>query len=243
GEGVIRSRTLRTIGIGESVLAEQLGDIETALAPLSLAYLPGLTGVDLRVTAWGIDPVIADEYLGRAVALLRELAGDTVFGEESDDLAALVLDEARKRDLRIGVAESCTGGMLGARLTSIPGSSSVFAGGFIAYDNRVKAMELGIPEEVIELHGAVSEEVVLAMAAGTRRRLGVDIAISITGVAGPDGGTSKKPVGLVWFGLANTDGARAVRRNIFGDRNAIRERATDIALDLLRRMLATSRSG
>lgn len=237
GGAVIRSRTLRTIGIGESNLAEKLGDIESVLSPLSLAYLPGVTGVDLRITAWSATHSAAEEQLERAVRRLRELAGDAVFGEDMDDLAELVLNEARTRGLRIGVAESCTGGMLGARLTSVPGSSAVFSGGIIAYDNRIKSAELGVPEELIGKHGAVSEEVAVAMAVGARQRLGVDIAVSITGVAGPDGGTNEKPVGLVWFGLAHDGDVKAVRRNIMGDRDAIRERAADTALDLLRRML------
>ena len=235
--GVIRSRTVRVTGIPESTLAERLGEIEAAIAPLSLAYLPGLDGVDLRVTAWGLPAAESDDRLGRAVAELRTRAGDVVYGEDDTDLAALVLDRAREMGVRVAVAESCTGGLLGARLTEIPGSSDVFAGGVIAYENAVKQEMLGVGSDVLAAQGAVSGPVAVAMAEGALNRLGVDLAISVTGIAGPGGGSESKPVGTMWFGVAGRGGPAAVHSIFIGTRSEIRYRAAQAALFLLFRRL------
>ncbi len=235
--GVIRSRTVRVTGIPESTLAERLGEIEAAIAPVTLAYLPGLDGVDLRVTAWGLPAAEADERLTYAVTELRTRAGDVVYGEDAEDLAALVLHRAREHGIRIGVAESCTGGLLGGRLTEVPGSSAVFAGGVIVYENVAKTSLLGVSPDLLMAEGAVSGPVALAMAEATLHRLGVDLAISVTGVAGPTGGSEAKPVGTVWFGLAGRGGAEAVHVVFGGTRSEIRYRATQAALFLLFRRL------
>src|SRR3954454_6510342 len=199
---IIRSRQLRTSGIPESTLAERLGDVEERIAPVTLAYLPGYEGVDLRLTAWNLQPEEADRRLGSAVELIRNRAGDPVYGDGDADLAALVLERARAGGIRLAVAESCTGGLLGARLTEIPGSSDVFVGGVIAYDNAVKVKALGVDQALLDEHGAVSEAVARAMAVGAAERFGVDAALAITGIAGPGGGREQKPVGTVWFGCA-----------------------------------------
>ena len=239
GDRVVRSRAVRTTGIPESSLAERLGEIEAELAPLSLAYLPGALGVDLRLTAWALPAAEADARLAAGVRLLTERAGRWAYGENDDDVAALVLSTARQRRLRLVVAESCTGGLIGARLTEIPGSSEVFLGGVIAYDNRVKIEQLGITQELIERHGAVSEAVALAMAEGAARLLHADAAVAVTGIAGPEGGTAEKPVGLVFIGTV-LHGAGEAHRHIFpGDRGEIRVRAAQIALShLLQRLMA-----
>ncbi|MDQ6689038.1 MAG: nicotinamide-nucleotide amidohydrolase family protein, partial [Gemmatimonadota bacterium] len=135
------------------------------------------------------------------------------------------------------VAESCTGGMLGERLTSIPGSSDVFLGGIIAYHNDVKRNALGVNAEDIDRYGAVSEQVALQMAAGVRERMKAQVGVSITGIAGPGGGTAEKPVGLVWVAVHHADG-RARRFHVPGDRNEIRQRATQAALEMVRRALS-----
>ncbi len=189
GGGVIRSRLVRTTGIPESTLAERMGDIERDVAPLSLAYLPGLEGVDLRLTAWRLSAGDADRRLQDGAEMLKQRAGEFAYGEGDDDLAALVLAGARAKGLHIGVAESCTGGLVGERLTEIPGSSEVFTGGVICYDNSLKVSLLGVPPGLIETEGAVSEAVVRAMAEGALERLGVDVSIAVTGIAGPGGGT------------------------------------------------------
>ena len=230
GGRVVRSRTLRTTGIPESSLAERLDQVEARLTPLSLAYLPGVAGVDLRLTAWNLEPDAADRALADGVALLREGAAGWAYGEDDQDLAALVVQAARERGLHLGTAESCTGGGIGARLTAIPGSSDVYRGGVIAYDNDLKRDLLGVPAELLTRAGAVSAEVAQAMAAGARERLGVDLAVSVTGIAGPGGGSAEKPVGLVYIGVAARSGARATRHQFPGDREDVRARAGQMAL-------------
>ena len=234
---VIRSLLVRTTGIPESVLAERMGEIERDVAPLTLAYLPGLEGVDLRLTAWTLP---SDEAAGRlraAADLLRERAGDVVYGEDEADLAAVVLQGAREQGLRIATAESCTGGLVGERLTEIPGSSEVFAGGVICYANALKISLLGVPAGLIEAEGAVSEAVAIAMAKGAVERLGVDLAAAVTGIAGPGGGTETKPVGTVWLALAHGR-ETTVRRVVYlGDRHDVRRRAAQGALAMLLRQL------
>jgi nicotinamide-nucleotide amidase len=239
GGAVIRSQLVRTTGVPESALAERIGDVESEIAPVGLAYLPGLDGVDLRLTAWQLAPQEADRRLQAAARLLRDRAGEHVYAEGDVDLAAVVLDLARSRRLTLGVAESCTGGLVGGRLTEIPGSSDVFAGGVICYSDALKTSLLGVAEAVIEEHGAVSEPVAAAMALGALTRLDVDAAVAVTGIAGPAGGTEAKPVGTVCFGLALAGRVEA-RRTLFpGSRHEIRARAAQAALFLLFRRLSS----
>ncbi|HEU4699249.1 MAG TPA: competence/damage-inducible protein A [Gemmatimonadales bacterium] len=238
---VIRSRTVRTTAIPESTLAERVGDVEDALAPLTLAYLPGLEGVDLRVTAWHLPAAEADARLARAVALLEARAGAHAYGVDDDDLAAVVLQTARRRGVRLAVAESCTGGLVGGRLTAVAGSSDVVLGGVIAYANEVKEALLDVPAAVLAAHGAVSEATARAMAEGACRRVGAEAAVSVTGVAGPGGGSEAKPVGTVWFGIHADGETSAVRHVLPGNRFEIRARAAQMALYLLWRRLAAGR--
>jgi nicotinamide-nucleotide amidase len=239
---VIRSLVVRTSGIPESSLAERLGEIEQEISPLSLAYLPGLEGVDLRLSAWDLEGSEADRRLRDAAGLLHARAGEWVYGEDDSDLAELVLDRARSQGVRLAVAESCTGGLLGARLTEIPGSSEVFVGGVIAYDNAPKMDLLGVPAALLAEHGAVSEPVARAMAQGAAERFGVGTALSVTGIAGPGGGTPAKPVGTVWFGCVLEGRAETHRVLFAGTRHEIRARAAQAALMLLyRRLLVSSR--
>jgi len=233
---VVRARTLRTTSVAESALADRLGDLARGVDGLSLAYLPGREGTDLRLVARDRPAADADAALAAAAARVRERVGEFVYGDDDTDLAAVVLDACRRRGLTIAVGESCTGGLLGARLTSVPGSSDVVLGGVIAYSNAVKTAELGVPEAMIAEHGAVSEPVARQMASGARARLGAGIGVGITGVAGPGGGTPEKPVGTVWVAV-DVDGAepRAVRNPFVGDRDEIRFRAAQFALDLVRR--------
>jgi nicotinamide-nucleotide amidase len=237
---VIRSRTVRTVGIAESTLAERIGPIEEELKPLSLAYLPGTHGVDLRVTAWDLPEAMAEERLAEAARLLRERAGEFVFGEADDDLAGLVLDAARASGVRIATAESCTGGLIGGRLTAVPGSSEVFVGGVIAYDDEVKRNQLGVPAALLAEHGAVSEPVARAMAEGVAKRLGVDATVAVTGIAGPGGGSAEKPVGLVWLAVSVHGQTSSKRYVLPGDREDVRARAAQMALFHLQRALTGS---
>jgi nicotinamide-nucleotide amidase len=237
GSAVIRSRTVRTPGVAESTLAERMGEVETQIAPLTLAYLPGLDGVDLRLTAWQLAQDEAERRLASAAELLIARGGEHVYGEGETDLAAVVLERARQAGWSLGAAESCTGGLVGARLTEIPGSSAVFQGSAVCYSNRLKTELVDVAPALLEAQGAVSEAVARAMAEGACRRLGVDLAVAVTGIAGPGGGTAEKPVGLVWFAAADRHGTVARSSMVLGTRKEIRARAAQAALDLLRSRL------
>ncbi len=234
---VVRSRTLRTTGIAESALADAMGDLAKDPLGVRLAYLPGWAGVDLRMTVYDAPTDVAQATLDRAEAALRERVGKWIYGTEDDDLATLVLMALRAKGLRIGVAESCTGGMLGMRLTAIPGSSDVVDGGVIAYHNDVKVRALGVQEATLAAHGAVSEETAREMASGLRTKFGVDVAVSITGIAGPGGGTPEKPVGTFCVAVDVRGNVRSMRTAAVGDRNEVRQRAAQAALNMVRRAL------
>jgi nicotinamide-nucleotide amidase len=241
-ETVVLSGTLRTTGIAESAIAELLGpnflgEPGTELGSLPIAYLPGVAGVDLRVTVKGIPRFRAEQLTREAVLKLRSRVSAYAYGEDDADLAAVVLEKCRSLRLKLAVAESCTGGLLGERITNIPGSSDVFIGGVIAYHNDVKRNALGVRQEDIERYGAVSEQVALQMASGIRERFAADVGVSVTGIAGPGGGTPEKPVGLVWIAVHSSD-AKARRFHVGGDRAEIRQRAAQAALEMVRRALS-----
>ncbi len=238
GGRAITSLVLRTTGIPESSLAERLEAVEDGLGPLTLAYLPGLEGVDLRLTAWDMTTMEAQPLLDRAGAAIQAIVRDHGYGTGEADLAAVLLDRLRAGHLTMAVAESCTGGMIGARMTDVPGSSDVFLGGIIAYANEVKLGLLGVDPAELEREGAVSESVVRAMAAGAASATGADLAVAVTGVAGPGGGSDAKPVGTVWFGFAVRGQVDTQRVGFPGTRADIRGRASQFALHGLWRRAA-----
>ena len=230
-------RILRFFGLPESAVAgvvAQAGGESDGLEVTICAH-------DLEVQIDLVIPPGAEAQAERVTAALREAHPRALFAEDGKAVETIVLDLARERGLTIGTAESCTGGLVSARLTSVPGSSDVFVGGLVAYDDRVKLQALGLPSEVLERHGAVSAETAAAMAAGARRMLGVDVAVSVTGVAGPGGGTPQKPVGLVFIHAETPDASHGVELRLPGNRDAVRRRAAASALHLLRRLLAQSR--
>jgi nicotinamide-nucleotide amidase len=171
------------------------------------------------------------------VVSMREMLAPYLFGEDERSIAEIVVDLCRTRGLTLAAAESCTGGMVAARLTSVPGSSDVFLGSVVAYANAVKESGLGVPGQLLEMYGAVSAEVAAAMAEGARARLGADVGVAVTGVAGPGGGSADKPVGLVFAHATGPAGDRSVRTELPGDREMIRGRATAASLHLVRRLL------
>jgi nicotinamide-nucleotide amidase len=235
---VIRSRTVRTAGVSESALADRLAGFEARLGrSVTLSWLPSTDGVDLRLTAWDLPPAEADAALEKAAEALRRQVGSPVYGEGGDDLAAVILDLLARHGSTLAVAESCTGGLLGARLTAVPGSSRVFLGGVVAYDNAVKLDLLGVSADTLVEHGAVSEAVVREMVEGAARLLGAGAVIGVTGIAGPDGGTPEKPVGTVWLGVRWQDRVRAFTHLFPGPRDAVRARSAQFALDYLRRVV------
>ncbi|MES2358691.1 MAG: competence/damage-inducible protein A [Gemmatimonadota bacterium] len=252
GEGtVVRSMTLHTIGVGESSIADKLGELGKGVNGLSLAFIPGIAGVDLRLTSRDRSSVDTDAALAEGARMLRDNLGDVIYGEGSTSLASIVIDACRDSKLRIAVAESCTGGMLGEHITAVAGASDVFHGGLIAYDNRVKRQLLGVLDSDLVEQGAVSEPVALQMAKGVRLRLGTEIGVSITGIAGPGGGTPEKPVGTVWIAVDVSEGRPPIPRpdgeppitpyakarvfHFIGNRDEIRYRAAQAALDMIRR--------
>ena len=238
GGTVVRSRPLRTTGLVESLIAETVGGIEGGVPGVSLAYLPNVDGVDLRVTVRGVPSAEADKRLGAAAEILKRAFDNAIYGEGDADMAAAVLALCKDRGLTIAVGESCTGGMLGERLTRIPGSSDVFVGGVIAYANEIKSGLLGVPPSMIREHGAVSEQVAAAMATGARDRTGAEIGIGVTGSAGPDGGTPEKPVGTVWIAVDFAGEVRSALLKSWGDRQEVRQRAAQAALNLVRKTVA-----
>jgi nicotinamide-nucleotide amidase len=230
----IALRLLRTAGISEALLAERIADIAASIAPLSLAFLPQMIGVDLRLTNSGGDFDASDRLLSDAVARLTERLGRLVYAHDHTDLATVVGSMLRERGLRITTAESCTGGLLAKRLTEDAGASDYLTSGFVTYANEAKQEMLGVDPAIIAGHGAVSEECARAMAEGARKEAGADVGVAITGIAGPGGGSEEKPVGTVWIAVSLAHGTTA-RRTVFGgDRTEIRERSAQAALVMVR---------
>jgi len=220
------------------------GTPESAVAEALAAAGGEGDGVEVTICAREfeihVDLFVEPSAEARGIAVVESLRTDLaphLFGEDERSIAEIVLGLCRARGLTLGTAESCTGGMVAARLTAVPGSSEVFRGSVIAYSDDVKTQALGVPSELIARHGAVSDEVAAAMARGARERLGVDVGVSVTGVAGPGGGTEAKPVGLVFVHAGGPDAERTVRTELPGDRDMIRGRATAASLHLVRRLL------
>ena len=230
-------RRLRFFGASESAVAKALAD----------AGGDG-RGVEATICARDfeihVDLVVDPGAEARAGELEEKLVAPLeryLFSRDERPIEELVLDLCRARGLSLATAESCTGGLVAQRLTSVPGSSDVFRGAVVAYADEVKTSELGVPGEVLERHGAVSAETAAAMAEGARERLGADVAVSVTGIAGPGGGSEEKPVGLVYLHSTGPDGERSVDFVVPGDRDSIRRRAAVTALHLVRRLLQQRR--
>jgi nicotinamide-nucleotide amidase len=235
GDERLFTRDLRTTGLGES-------DVETRVRPLYQLYpdtettiLAAPTGTQLHPRTWSRDASKAEKLLDEITDRMALALGEHLYstkGEKLEEVVARVLTENRAT---VAVAESCTGGMLAERLTNVPGSSSYFLGGVICYSNELKISLVGVPQSLIESKGAVSSEVALALADGIRKRTGATLGVGVTGVAGPGGGTPEKPVGLVHIGLADEHGPRERAYRFPGDRERIRQFASQSALDAVRR--------
>jgi nicotinamide-nucleotide amidase len=237
GATVYEQRMLRLFGLPESEIATTLRAAEQAGVALGeIEVTTCVRGGELEIVT-RYEPHAAQIYVAFE-AIVRERHANALYSDDGshvdEQVAALLLGQG----LTVAVGESCTGGLLLGRLTDRPGASAFLRGGIVAYSNDVKAQLAGVPVELIEAHGAVSEEVAVALADGARERVGADIGIGVTGVAGPDGGTPEKPVGLVWIALTAADGRRIVRRaDQRGTRADVRERTTTAAMHLLRRLL------
>lgn len=244
GQEEMVRRTILTTGIGESHLQELIGHLDETLdARLKLAYLPGLQGVRLRISATSERDGDADERLERLAAMLYQKIGEYIYGEGEMTLEAVVGELMKNAGLSVAVAESCTGGLITSLLTDVPGASRYVVGGVSAYSNSVKTGILGVSQEILLSSGAVSRDVAIQMAEGVRDRLHSNIGISTTGILGPTGGTEEKPVGTVWIGYADANGSRAVRLRLGNDRSRNKIRASIAALNMLRiRLLKQDRN-
>jgi nicotinamide-nucleotide amidase len=238
-EEVMLYKTLMTTGIVESSLADLIGDVDALLEGQELAFLPSPSGVKLRITVTAPNRAQGLATLERIEQKIRSHAGRYVYGTDGENYDAVVGRALKEQGLTVAVAESCTGGLLGAALTNMPGSSAYFLGGVQCYSNEAKAGIVGVNAETLRQYGAVSKETALELASLIREKFQADIGISITGIAGPDGGTPEKPVGTVWVGLASANAPAEAHKYSTGTERAInRERAVMAALQLLYKHVA-----
>jgi len=233
----ILHRTLMTTGIAESELAGRLGNLDNILQGAKLAFLPSPTGVRLRITISGTGKNQCENKIQTIESHIREKANKFIYGVDEESLEEALGRILVERKLTIAIAESCTGGMIAHKITNVPGSSRYFERAIVAYSNQSKINQLHVPKELIEKHGAVSKEVAEAMAFGIRQDAGTDIGISTTGIAGPTGGTGEKPVGLVWTGYSDANETIAQKFNFGDGRLRIKERASQAAMDFVRRKI------
>ena len=237
-DGVIASRTVKTFGIGESAAEALLRDLMNALHNPTLAPYAKPTGTELRITAHAPTREEALRLIAPVEEQVKAILKDKVIGVDVDSLEEVCLRLLKDRGLTVGTAESCTGGLMAKLLTDLPGSSAVFRGGVVSYTNGVKAGLLGVPQDLLDRYGAVSPQVAEAMARGAKAALGCDIALSTTGVAGPDADDRGNPIGLVYLGLAWGDQCQVTEfRAGPVERERVRRQAAQTALDLLRRHL------
>jgi nicotinamide-nucleotide amidase len=233
GVPIVRSRVIRTAGIGESALAEKLDDVLAETAPIEVAYLPHLGMVDVRLTLGGFPRDESDRRLDAVAAEVIGRSRPWFYGVDGETLAGAIGAALVARGWSLAVAESMTAGELGAEITSVAGSSAWFRGGVLAYANEAKTALLGVPEEALVRHGAVSEETCRAMLAGARKSFDADVGCAITGIAGPAGGSEEKPVGTVWIGVETPADRRVRKLDCPGGREEVRRRATVATLALL----------
>jgi nicotinamide-nucleotide amidase len=235
---VILHRTLKTTGIAESMLSSRIGDIGALLRnEARLAFLPSPAGVRLRITVTARTEAAAAAVAGRIESAIREKAGKYIYAAGNEELEETVGSLLSAKRLTLAIAESCTGGLIAHRLTNVPGSSAYVERAVVTYSNASKTEVLHVPAAMIDRHGAVSSEVAQAMADGVRQTSHTDIGISTTGIAGPGGGSTEKPVGLVWIGYADARETLALKFHFGSNRLHIKERAAQAALDLIRRRL------
>lgn len=235
---VILHRTLSTMGLGETDVAARLHLFESSLPPeLRLAYLPGAGMLKLRLTARGDDPQRTAAGLEQHFGLMESLLADIEVADDDIPLEAWVGQLLKKMNKTLATAESCTGGYIASRITSVAGSSDYFKGSVVSYANKVKTDVLGVAEAVLEQHGAVSEQTVVAMEEGVRTLLHTDFAVSISGILGPGGGTPAKPVGTVWIAAGSVAGTITRRLQLRYSRSHNTEIAANYALNLLRQAI------
>ncbi len=232
----VRQRVYRTFGLSENEINRRLLPLE-GTEKIRIGYYPVDCEVHVSLTVLGASDQESDELFERTGRAIEEALGDAIYGLDHETLASVAGRLLAERGMMMSVAESCTGGLIGARITEVPGSSQWFAGGVIAYSNQLKEELIGVDRELLENHGAVSGPVARAMAARLADRIGADLAVSVTGIAGPGGGSPEKPVGTVYIGLYLDNHVSDRRYRFDGTRNQIRERTACTALDTIRRAL------
>jgi nicotinamide-nucleotide amidase len=233
----IAARELKITGVGESSCDARVAPIYKRFTDVETTILAGAGEIQLHLRSRAASLEAAQRRVDELVELIEEELGDLVFSDNGDSMEQIVGYYLQMRSATLAVAESCTGGLIGERLTAISGSSRYFVGGAIVYSNELKTDMAGVPKALIDMHGAVSREVAAALAEGIRKRCGATLGLAVTGVAGPTGATAEKPVGLVFHGLASEGKTEVVERKFHGDRKRIRWFASQQALDMVRRHL------
>ncbi len=236
GGQVVQIKILMTTGLPESTLYEKL-DVKKIEKYTAIAFLPSLSGVKIRLTSTAQTSKVAQQNIAKAEKTIRDRVGPYIYAENNISLEETIARLLSERRETLAVAESCTGGLVANKLTNVPGSSDFFERGIISYSNRAKISVLGVPGELIEKYGAVSAQVAEAMAEGVRKAAGTDYGISVTGIAGPTGGTVEKPVGLVYIGYADKNGAISEKHNFADDRLGNKQRSAQAVLNLLRKRI------
>ena len=233
----LATRVLKITGIGESACDARVAPIYKRFTDVDTTILAGAGEIQLHVKTHGPTADVAERSLDEIVEKLEAELGDCVFSDNGDSLEQIVSYFLQMRSATLSVAESCTGGLVAERLTSVSGSSRYFVGGVVAYSNDLKMQFADVPQDLLDVYGAVSDQVARALAEGIRKRCGTTLGVGVTGVAGPTGGTAEKPVGLVFHALASESGTDVIKRNFPGDRARIRWFASQQALDMVRRKL------
>jgi nicotinamide-nucleotide amidase len=233
----IATRELKITGLGESQCDARVAPIYKLATDVQTTILAGAGEIQLHMKTRAASLEVAQSRVDQLVGKIEEELGDCVFSDNGDSMEQIVGYYLQMRNATLAVAESCTGGLLAERITSVSGSSRYFVGGAVVYSNQLKTAFADVPADLIEKHGAVSSEVAAALADGIRRRTGATLGLGITGVAGPTGGTAEKPVGLVFHALASDGGTEVAERRFPGDRKRIRRFASQQAMDMVRRKL------
>jgi nicotinamide-nucleotide amidase len=233
----IATRELKIAGLGESHVDARVAPIYTKFTDVETTILAGAGEVQLHLKTRGNSLEAAQERIDDLAAKIENELGDLVFSDNGDSMEQIVGYFLQMRGATVATAESCTAGLVAERITSVSGSSRYFLGGAIVYSNQLKTDFAGVPPDMLQKHGAVSREVAAALAEGIRKRCGSTFGMGVTGVAGPTGGTTEKPVGLVFHGLASESGTEVIERNFLGDRQRVRWFASQQALDMIRRKL------
>nr|WP_092067793.1 competence/damage-inducible protein A [Dendrosporobacter quercicolus]NSL46778.1 competence/damage-inducible protein A [Dendrosporobacter quercicolus DSM 1736]SDL63629.1 nicotinamide-nucleotide amidase [Dendrosporobacter quercicolus] len=234
-QGAIVSRVLRTYGLGESMLEEKIKDLILAQKNPTIALLARKGEVVIRLTARGETELEANQLIAELAETITPRISEYLFGIDDDNMEFVVGQNLLSNKLSLALAESCTGGLVSSRLTDIPGSSSYLQGSVVCYSNDVKVQDIGVANEILLQHGAVSEQTAIAMAAGIRRKFSTDIGVGVTGIAGPGGATADKPVGLVYIAIDGPAGPKCYKNHFEGQRTEIKFRSSQEALDTIRR--------